>query len=246
MSGALTGAVVALAVLALAPPGRPVVGRGPHDAMRRRPREPAYVRDDLGGRAAHGVSGGRPGGARRAWPGHAGRGAAVDLVGVLHDTAARVRSGARPAAAWSETLGRGGVGPVPTVEDLLGAHRNPGRDLVDRATAAVAAARLAEDLGMPLADVLEQVARAVAADEEHESDVAAAVAGPRSTARVLALLPGAGLVLGTLLGADPVGSVVAGGAGTVSAAAGCALLGAGWWWTRALLARTAAAGRRPT
>ncbi|QHT58365.1 type II secretion protein F [Cellulomonas sp. H30R-01] len=161
----------------------------------------------------------------------------------MHDTAARLRSGAPPGTAWSDVLERPGVGDVPTVEDLAGGGRVRRREDVARARAVVAAARLAADLGAPLADVLEGVAGAVAADEEHDADVAAALAGPRATARVLLLLPVAGVLLGTLLGADPVGVMTSGGVGT-----GCALLGAtlllvGRWWTGRLVARTVDAGR---
>lgn len=169
---------------------------------------------------------------------------AIDLVGTLHDTAARLRSGAPPATAWSGALGRPAVRDVPTVHDLLGPG-TPRREDVARATAVVAAARLAADLGAPLADVLEGVAAAVAADEEHGADVAAALAGPRATARVLLVLPVAGVLLGALLGADPVGVVTGGGVGTWSAVLGVILLLVGRWWTARLLARTAGAGRTP-
>ncbi|MFC4616335.1 type II secretion system F family protein [Cellulomonas algicola] len=167
----------------------------------------------------------------------------MDLVGVLHDTAARLRSGAPPGTAWSDVLGRPGIGDVPTAEDVVGGGAARRREDVARARAVVAAAQLAADLGAPLADVLEGVAGAVAADEEHDADVATALAGPRATARVLLVLPVAGVLLGTLLGADPLGVLTSGGVGT-----GCALLGAGLlvlgrWWTGRLLARTVAAGR---
>lgn len=178
------------------------------------------------------------GGVRRAGP----RGA-PDLVGLLHDTAARLRSGAPPGSAWSDVLGRPGVSDVPTVDDLLGPAPGRRREEVARAIAVVAAARLATDLGAPLADVLEGVAGAVGADEEHEADVATALAGPRATARVLLALPVAGVLLGTLLGADPVGVMTSGGVGTGCALLGATLLVVGRWWTGRLLARTVDAGR---
>lgn len=178
-------------------------------------------------------------------PARTGRGRApgIDLVGMLHDTAARVRGGVPPGLAWSAVVARPVVGAIPTVEDLLGAPARHGAASTARAAAVVAAARLASDLGAPLADVLESVAGAVAADEEHEAEVEAALAGPRATGRVLLGLPLAGAVLGTLLGADPVGTVLAGGLGTASALVGGALLVLGRWWTHRLLVRTAAAAR---
>lgn len=178
--------------------------------------------------------------------GRCGRGRSADLVGVLHDTAARLRSGAPPASAWSDVLGRPGVGDVPSVEDLVGPGAPRRREDVARARAVVAAARLATDLGAPLADVLEGVAGAVAADEEHDADVAAALAGPRATSRVLLVLPVAGVLLGTLLGADPLGVMTSGGAGTGCALLGATVLAVGRWWTGRLLARTVDAGRLRT
>jgi len=103
----------------------------------------------------------------------------------------------------------------------------------------VAAARLSDELGAPLSGVLDRIASAVAADEEAEDERRAALAGPRATARVLAWLPLLGLLLGGLLGADPVGVVLSGGLGTMAAALGAALLLLGRWWTGALLRRAA-------
>ncbi|AEE44978.1 type II secretion system F family protein [Cellulomonas fimi] len=157
--------------------------------------------------------------------------------------AARVRSGEVPGAAWSAVLGVPVPSNAPTVDQLLGGAGRTSPGAAGRAAAAVAAGRLAAELGAPLADVLEQVARAVAADEEHETEVAAALAGPRATTRVLTLLPVAGVLLGMLLGANPVGVVLDGGLGTASAALGVVLLLGGRAWTGRLTARTARAGR---
>ncbi|MBO9555465.1 MAG: type II secretion protein F [Cellulomonas sp.] len=128
---------------------------------------------------------------------------------------------------------------VPLVagnRERLAAHR-------ERVAAVLAATTLADDLGAPLAAVLERLAGAVAADAEAEAEVRAAVAGPRATARVLTWLPLLGLVVGAALGADPVGAVARGGAGALAALLGVALLVAGRAWTGALLRRAAVAGR---
>ena len=107
---------------------------------------------------------------------------------------------------------------------------------------ALAAARLSDELGAPLAGVLERIASAVAADEEADGERRAALAGPRSTAQVLAWLPLLGVALGALLGADPVAVVLSGGLGTASAVLGAAMLLLGRGWTAALLARAGRAG----
>lgn len=164
-----------------------------------------------------------------------------DLSAVLLGASAQLRAGASPAGAWSRVLGDPTAGPVPTVGALVLATRRSRRRPGDlqRARAVVAATRLSDDLGAPLAGVLDRIASAVAADEEAEGERRAALAGPRATARVLAGLPLLGLVLGGLLGADPVAVVLSGGLGTTAAVLGVTALLLGRWWTSALLARAA-------
>ncbi|GIG22144.1 hypothetical protein Cch01nite_28680 [Cellulomonas chitinilytica] len=113
----------------------------------------------------------------------------------------------------------------------------------ERVAAVLAATALADDLGAPLAGVLERLAGAIAADAEAEAEVRAAVAGPRATARVLTGLPLLGLLVGAALGADPVAAVGHGGAGALAAVLGVALLAVGRVWTDGLLRRAAASGR---
>lgn len=196
----------------------------------------------------------RPGAAGARSPGRAER----DVSAILLATSAQLRAGASPTDAWAYALGS----PEPTVESLLAATARagpPGRRRAERgrfrlrwrradrrsdgarqrALAVVAAARLSDELGAPLAGVLERIASAVAADEEAEGERRAALAGPRATARVLAWLPLLGLVLGAVLGADPLGVVLSGGLGTTAAALGVGLLLVGRWWTAALLRRAA-------
>ena len=117
---------------------------------------------------------------------------------------------------------------------------------MQRARAVLAATRLADELGAPLAGVLERIAFAVAADEEADGERRAALAGPRSTAQVLAWLPLLGVALGALLGADPVAVVLSGGLGTASAVLGVTMLLLGRWWTAALLTRAGRAGDERT
>ncbi|WP_237564251.1 hypothetical protein [Actinomyces sp. 432] len=68
---------------------------------------------------------------------------------------------------------------------------------------AVAACRLTTALGAPLAGVLEAVAGGVAESGRADDSRRTALSGPRSTARLLALLPPVGLLLGTAIGAHP-------------------------------------------
>jgi len=107
--------------------------------------------------------------------------------------------------------------------------------------AVIAAARLAEELGAPLAGMLDRVALAVTADAEAEQELAAALSGPRATARVLAWLPLLGVVLAVALGADPLTVTLGGGLGTWAVLAGLGLLVTGRLWVRGML--RAATGR---
>ncbi|WP_431984268.1 type II secretion system F family protein [Streptomyces qinglanensis] len=68
---------------------------------------------------------------------------------------------------------------------------------------AAACWQVAVEGGAGLAEGLERVAGAVRAQGEHRAELRAQLAGPRSTALVLALLPVFGLALGTAMEADP-------------------------------------------
>lgn len=90
--------------------------------------------------------------------------------------------------------------------------------------------------------MLDRVAESIVADDEVDGERRAALSGPRSTATLLGWLPMLGMGLGFALGADPVGVVLRGGAGTTSAVIGGALLIGGRRWTARLVARAMLAG----
>ncbi|WP_205693054.1 hypothetical protein [Cellulomonas sp. IC4_254] len=122
---------------------------------------------------------------------------------------------------------------------------NPEADPVRRRVAGVlAAGRLAAELGAPTAGVLEECARALAADADAETAVRSALAGPRQTTTLLTWLPVLGVALGTLLGADPLGTLLGGGGGTAAGIGGLVLTLLGRRWTRRMVAdaRTAGSG----
>ncbi|WP_426593136.1 type II secretion system F family protein [Cellulomonas sp. McL0617] len=163
---------------------------------------------------------------------------ALELSAVVAGAAAQLRSGASPADAWQRALGSRAPTVAGLVERSTGPRARRGAR-TQRAAAVVAAARLSEELGAPLATVLDRVGAGLAADEESEGERIAALAGPRATAQVLVWLPALGLLLGAALGADPVAVIVRGGTGTYAAIAGAALVVLGRWWTASLLARAA-------
>ena len=64
--------------------------------------------------------------------------------------------------------------------------------------------RLATDTGAPMAGALEHVATSLRRDEALRRTVAAELAGPRATGKVMAVLPLCGIGMGYLLGGRPV------------------------------------------
>ncbi|MDO5063654.1 MAG: hypothetical protein Q4E00_01505 [Actinomyces bowdenii] len=108
---------------------------------------------------------------------------------------------------------------------------------------AVASCRLSATLGAPLAEILEAVAEGVAESGRAESSRAAALTGPRTTARLLAGLPPVGLALGALVGADPAHLLLDGAWGSALGVLGLVLMIAGHRVTARLVrAATAPAG----
>ncbi|PVU84036.1 type II secretion protein F [Cellulomonas sp. WB94] len=153
--------------------------------------------------------------------------------------AATSEPGSGRLAARTEAL----LARVPFVSATRSGGRSPRRAALERrAEAVVAAGRLAAALGAPLAPVLDRVAESIVADDEVEGERRAALSGPRSTATLLGWLPFLGIGLGFALGADPVGVVLRGGAGTTSAVIGGLLLLGGRRWTGRLVSRAMHAG----
>jgi tight adherence protein B len=162
--------------------------------------------------------------------------------------AAELRTGAVPGPALETVLAsdgptagvlrRGGVhtaellaaarfgGDVP--EALRGIAELPGA----AGTAAVAACwQVATESGAGLAAGLDRVAAALAADSALRETVRGELAGPRTTAVLLAALPVFGLLLGTALGADPLHMLLHTPAGLGCLLIGVALEVAGLIWT---------------
>jgi tight adherence protein B len=243
-----TGGAASLAVLlAVLVATAVLVGAAPGGAARRRLGRLRALAEARGG--------GVPSARSRPWRRLADPDPATLLGEVVTAVAAEVRAGRAPADAWRLVLGAP-VGPdgVPGVEDVLAAVLPPRRrpsaddpaaDPVRRRVAGVlAAGRLAAELGAPTAGVLEECARALAADADAETAVRGALAGPRQTTTLLTWLPVLGVALGTLLGADPLGTLLGGGAGTAAGVGGLVLTLLGRRWTGRMVADARSAGER--
>lgn len=159
------------------------------------------------------------------------RGPGGDVRVVVLQVVALLKAGSPPGVSWTRAVGVGvdlaGVPDVDGLTRVVGARQ---------AEAVIAATRLALDVGAPLGRVLEQVAGTLVAEAESRAERDAALAGPRTTGRLLMWLPIAGAFLGWGLGADPVVTATDGGIGTVAVGLGMVLLVAGRVWSDRLVA----------
>ncbi|HRA50267.1 hypothetical protein [Actinotalea sp.] len=161
------------------------------------------------------------------------------LAGVAQ-VAAALRSGAPPDVAWRRGLDIAAHDGLPDGAELLDRAGDP-----RQAAAVLAVARLARDLGAAPAAVLDALVVALVRDAEAAAGRAAALAGPRATARLLGWLPVLGIALGLAVGADPLPVLLDGGAGTALLVAGGVASLAGHRWTGLLLHRARTAGAEP-
>lgn len=182
---------------------------------------------------------------------------AEDAAAVVERLAALLAGGGAPGNAWNQLaafsqpqstarrrrwLGRRteqlepvesqvarGVRAGADAAELLRAHSNA-------AWRALGATwRLAEMTGAPLGPALRELAGGFRDIGQSEREIAIALAAPQATSRIVLALPVVGLLLGTLLGFDPLGVLLGGPIGWVLLALGGGLMVAGWWWNRRLV-----------
>jgi tight adherence protein B len=162
------------------------------------------------------------------------------VIALCASLAGEVRAGRQPGEALlvaaRDSGGLGGAqagvlaaarfgGDVPGA--LAAAARRPGAEGL---LGLAACWRVAVDQGAGLADGLDRLEGALRAERDQRADLRAQLAGPRSTAVMLAGLPVLGLLLGAALGADPLHVLLHTGAGLGCLVAGAVLEGAGLWW----------------
>lgn len=190
--------------------------------------------------------------------------AVVELCGAV---AGELRAGRQPDRALLSAggialreLGEAGAEVLAAArfgDDVPGALREAANRPGAEGLRGVAACwQVAVEGGAGLAAGLDKVSDALRAEADQREELRALLAGPRSTALVLALLPVFGLLLGTAMGADPARVLLHTPAGLACLVAGAVLEWAGLVWV-ARLVRTAegrtaepvektAADKRPT
>jgi tight adherence protein B len=167
----------------------------------------------------------------------------LEMAHLVEQLATVLGSGAGLRQAWS-ALGR--ALPEGELRDLArsaatGAdpRRAAGERLrrTEMVTSLSTALAVCERTGAPTAGMLQHLAGALRDLHDAAQSRRSAFAGPRSTARILLVLPLAGLGLGMLLGGDPLRLLLTSGAGNLLGATGLALTAIGWWWMRRLIHR---------
>ncbi|WP_022873686.1 type II secretion system F family protein [Nesterenkonia alba] len=95
----------------------------------------------------------------------------------------------------------------------------------------LAVSALSEQTGAPLARLVDRIAASLDEAAELQAAVEKESAGPKLTQLILSLLPLGGVVLGQLMGADPVAMLLGSGLGLVCLATGVGFLFLGRVWS---------------
>jgi tight adherence protein B len=166
-------------------------------------------------------------------------------IAAVENCAHLLKVGMTPQAVMT-TLSRQNDALTP-ISRAIGLGEEPGRAIATRSTALPAAAAevlagmaavwtVSERSGAPAAEMILRYAAAQrdALDAERERRIA--MAGPRSTVRVLSWLPLIGIGLGLLIGVKPL-ELVSGLPGQLSIGTGIVLYVLGRWWMRTMMRR---------
>jgi tight adherence protein B len=164
--------------------------------------------------------------------GSTGRGTSVPdpafVRRVLRAAASSARDGTDIAAAIADSV---------RSEPRRAGFRHGQEEAAGAWLAVAAAWAVAVETGAPLAGCLHQLARAQRALGQAQRDIDAALAGPRSTARLVMGLPLIGLLFGLLLGFDTLGTLLGTVPGLVCLTTATVLMLAAWRWSSVMVRR---------
>jgi tight adherence protein B len=135
----------------------------------------------------------------------------------------RVDTGLWPRALTAVRLGG----------DVAAALRLDARD-IGSLRGLAACWEVAERTGSGLATAVSRLAIVARTAEDVRVQLEAQLAGPRATARMLAVLPLIGILLGSMIGADPLGWLLGTVPGVMCLVAGAVLTALGVLWTNAI------------
>jgi len=172
------------------------------------------------------------------------------LAGHLHRLAVLIAAGIGPASAWRHIAVDSDDPALHRVVAVLDERPDVSEALARAAPASdlswaglLAAWRVATSSGAPLAPALTGYATAIRDRQGAARDIAIALAGPQSTARIVILLPVFAILLALLIGVDVL-ATLSQPLGLASAVLGVALLAVARHWMRRQL--QAAAPPPPT
>lgn len=148
------------------------------------------------------------------------------------------------SVAAAARLGLGPSDALATIPAARTGHRALDRQAASTTAELALCWEVSERAGAPLTDMLGGLADALEAQLDAEAARSTALAGPRSTVRILTWLPVLGIGLGMVMGVDPLGILLTTPWGLAALAAGALLTAVGRVWTRALIARAEAVGAR--
>lgn len=174
---------------------------------------------------------------------------AAEVVALCGAAVGELRAGAQPGQALTAAMRRTAAGPggpgaaeagvlaaAAFGGDVPGALRHAAREPGAEGLAGMAACwRVSVDGGAGLAAGLDRLEGALRAERDRRESLRAQLAGARSTAVVLALLPLVGLLIGTGLGADPLRVLLHTPMGWGCLLAGGVLEGLGILWCRRIV-----------
>jgi tight adherence protein B len=165
----------------------------------------------------------------------------VRIIQALGALAAELEAGQPPRHALRRAAGEPSAWPV-----TLAALQLDGDVLAALAVDATAAPvlrqlaacwRVGSESGAGLAASVSRLAASARAAEDVRADLEGQLAGPRATARMLAILPLVGIAFGSMLGSDPLAWLLTSMPGRACLLVGVVLTGTGWWWTGRIAAR---------
>jgi tight adherence protein B len=171
------------------------------------------------------------------------------LQGALDVLVGELRVGAHPVAAF-DVAAREVDGPVADSLRAVAARARLGADVAAGLRSFAESSRLpahwerlalfwrlAQTHGLAVATLMRAAHRDIVEREQFSARVDAGMAGARTTAAVLAGLPVLGVGLGQLIGADPLGFLLAGGAGGWLLVVGVTLACCGLLWSDRITGR---------
>lgn len=176
---------------------------------------------------------------------------ALQLRDALDILVGELRVGAHPVAALTAAAGEVG-GQVGDRLRTVSAHGRLGADIATGLSSVADSSaipaqwrrlalcwQLAHHHGLAIATLLRAAQHDIVERDRFRLRLDAGLAGPRTTAAVLAGMPVLGILLGQLIGAQPVRFLLAGGAGGVILVIGVALSCLGLYWSDRIITAVA-------